>query len=177
VERQVFKAGDLVRHKSKPEWGIGRVTGQTVEGKVLVKFSARAGDVLLTADGAATHLVADTGADWQATPTAVRRAATVGRVPCSTCSEDVRSPVTRADGTWRACPECSAQNGKQHVLRPYPAAFDEPAANAPADALPEAAARAATDPVAPGREGWCLNCRSNGRIAVGASRVCAEFAR
>jgi len=177
VERQVFKAGDLVRHKSKPEWGIGRVTGQTVEGKVLVKFSARAGDVLLTAAGAAQHLVADTGADWQATPTAVRRTATVGRVPCSTCAEDVRTPITRADGSWRACPECSAQNGKQHVLRPYPAAFDEPAANAPADALPADAARAAADPVAAGREGWCLNCRSNGRIAVGASRVCAEFAR
>lgn len=173
----MFKAGDLVRHASKPEWGIGRVAGQTVEGKVLVKFSARAGDVLLTADGAAKHLVADTGAAWQSNPTTLRRAATVGRVPCSTCAEDVRTAITRADGTWRACPECSAQNGKQHVLRPYPDAFDEPAANAPADALPDARARAAADPPAEGRDQWCVNCRSNGRVAVGASRVCAEFAR
>ncbi|MGD9905731.1 MAG: DUF3553 domain-containing protein [Vicinamibacterales bacterium] len=172
-----FKAGDLVRHRSKPEWGIGRVTGQTVEGKVLVKFSARAGDVLLTAAGAAQHLVADDGASWQSTPTTLRRAATVGRVPCSTCAEDVRAPITRAEGSWRACPECSAQNGKQHVLRPYPDAFDESVASAPAADLPAAAARAASDPVPAGRDQWCLNCRSNGRVAVGASRVCAEFAR
>ena len=173
----MFKAGDLVRHSSKPEWGIGRVTGQTVEGKVLVKFSARAGDVLLTADAATKFLTPDTGAGWQSAPTTLRRSASVGRVPCSTCAEDVRAPITRADGTWRACPQCSAQNGKQHVLRPYPDAFDEPAANAPADALPDALARAAADPVAEGRDQWCLNCRSNGRVAVGASRVCAEFAR
>ena len=165
----MFKSGDLVRHKSKPEWGIGRVTGQTVEGKVLVKFSARAGDVLLTAAGAEQHLVADTGAAWQSSPTAMRRAATVGRVPCTTCSVDVREAVTRADGTWRACPQCSAQNGKQHVLRPYPAAFDLPA---PAGLPPP-------DPAADDAEraGLCVNCRTNGKVAVGGTRVCAEFAK
>jgi hypothetical protein len=164
-ESDMYKSGDLVRHKSKPEWGIGRVTGQTVEGKVLIKFSARAGDVLLTAAGAEQHLVADAGANWQATPTAMRRTASVGRVPCSTCSEDVREPITRADGTWRACPQCSAQNGKQHVLRPHP------------DAFAFEVASAAIPPDDPAKAAWCVNCRSNGRVAVGGSRMCAEFAR
>jgi hypothetical protein len=161
----VYKTGDLVRHKVKTEWGIGRVVGQTQEGKVLIKFSARAGDVLLTAAGAEQHLLPATDANWQAAPRAVRRDATVGRVPCSTCAVDVREAVTRSDDTWQACPQCSAQNGKQHVLRPYPEAFVLPGDTT--TALPDD----------PEKAGWCLNCRSNGRIPVGGFRVCAEFAR
>lgn len=168
----MFKPGDIVRHRTKPEWGPGRVTGQTVEGKVLIKFSARAGDVLLTAAGAEQHLQLATDANWPTAPRAVRRDATVGRVPCSTCAVDVRDSVTRSDGTWQACPQCSAQNGKQHVLRPYPEAF----------ALPGDTARAASGALGPApddpeKTAWCLNCRSNGRIPVGGFRVCAEFAR
>lgn len=180
----MFKPGDIVRHRSKPEWGPGRIAGQTVEGKVLVKFSARAGDVLLTADGAEKHLELASADSWQSAPTAVRRTASVGRVPCSTCAVDVSEPVTRAEGTWRSCPQCSAQNGKQHVLRPYPAAFDAAVGTgresaAPGAVTPDPAASGSaavgsdTDPKA----GWCLNCRSNGRIPVGGSRVCAEFAK
>jgi hypothetical protein len=159
----MFKPGDIVRHRSKPEWGPGRVTGQTVEGKVLIKFSARAGDVLLTAAGAEQHLELAADANWQQAPRARRRDASVGRVPCSTCAVDVREPVARQDDAWRACPQCSAQNGKQHVLRPYPEAFVLPGDTATADD--------------PAKAGWCLNCRSNGRIPVAGFRVCAEFAR
>ncbi len=172
----MFKPGDIVRHRTKPEWGPGRVTGQTVEGKVLIKFSARAGDVLLTAAGAAQHLQLATDANWQTAPRAVRREASVGRVPCSTCAVDVREPVTRSDGTWQACPQCSAQNGKQHVLRPCPEAFVLPGDAAPA-ADASTAAAVSTTPDDPAKAGWCLNCRSNGRIPVGGFRVCAEFAR
>jgi hypothetical protein len=183
----VFKPGDIVRHRTKPEWGPGRVTGQTVEGKVLIKFSARAGDVLLTAAGAEQHLELATDANWQTAPRAVRRDATVGRVPCSTCAVDVRDPVTRSDGTWQACPQCSAQNGKQHVLRPYPEAFvlpadasSAPAASGAATTSTAAATTATTSTSTPNdteKAAWCLNCRSNGRIPVGGFRVCAEFAR
>jgi hypothetical protein len=184
----VFKPGDIVRHRTKPEWGPGRVTGQTVEGKVLIKFSARAGDVLLTAAGAEQHLQLATDANWQTAPRAVRREATVGRVPCSTCAVDVRESVTRSDGAWQACPQCSAQNGKQHVLRPYPEAFVLPGDAAPApgpsgasatapNPTPPAAAAAPTTADDPEKAAWCLNCRSNGRIPVAGFRVCAEFAR
>ena len=178
----MFKPGDIVRHRTKPEWGPGRVTGQTVEGKVLIKFSARAGDVLLTAAGAEQHLELASDANWQQAPRAMRRDASVGRVPCSTCAVDVREPVTRTDGTWRACPQCSAQNGKQHVLRPYPEAFvlpgdvaTSPAAASGGNTAPNPATAAVPDD--PEKAGWCLNCRSNGRIPVAGFRVCAEFAR
>jgi hypothetical protein len=178
----VFKPGDIVRHRTKPEWGPGRVTGQTVEGKVLIKFSARAGDVLLTAAGAEQHLELASDANWQQAPRAMRREASVGRVPCSTCAVDVREPVTRSDGTWQACPQCSAQNGKQHVLRPYPEAFaltgdvaTSPTAASGADTARNPVTAAAPDDSE--KAGWCLNCRSNGRIPVAGFRVCAEFAR
>lgn len=200
----MFKPGDIVRHRTKPEWGPGRVSGQTVEGKVLIKFSARVGDVLLTAAGAEQHLQLATDASWQTAPSAVRREATVRRVPCSTCAVDIREPVTRSEGTWRACPECSAQNGKQHVLRPYPEAFvlpsDASSSGAPpgpdfrdagAPSRPDATAApggtpGSTTPSIPppaaipddhAKAHWCLNCRSNGRIPVAGFRICAEFAR
>ena len=149
-----FKSGDLVRHKSKPEWGIGRVTGQTVEGKVLVEFSPRAGDVLLTAAGAEQHLVVDTGAAWQAAPPRCAApppsvAFRAPRAPWTFCG---RSPG--ATGTWRACPQCSAQNGKQHVLRPYPAAFDLPA--------PAGLRHPTPSPADAGAPALCVSCRTNG---------------
>jgi hypothetical protein len=178
----MFKPGDIVRHRTKPEWGPGRVTGQTVEGKVLIKFSARAGDVLLTAAGAEQHLELASDANWSQAPRALRREASVGRVPCSTCAVDVREPVTRSDRAWQSCPECSAQNGKQHVLRPYPEAFVLTAEVEPsATGAPLPGPGRSTGPAPlyedPDKATWCLNCRSNGRIPVAGFRVCAEFAR
>ena len=172
AESVMFKSGDLVRHKSKPEWGIGRVTGQTVEGKVLVKFSARAGDVLLTAAGAEQHLVVETGADWQSAPTALRRAAP------SAASRARRAPWTSA----RPCPR------RRHLARVSAVlgAERQAARAAPVSGRlrgcrqrPSGPA-ASPDPAADSdrrRAGLCLNCRTNGKIAVGGTRVCAEFAK
>ena len=120
----MFKAGDLVRHTVKTEWGLGRVVGQTTEGKVLIKFAGKQGDVLLTAAFAQTHLVADAGGDWQELRRSHRPEQAVLRVPCGNCSTGLREPLTAADGQWRSCPECSARNGRQHVFLPFPEAFD-----------------------------------------------------
>ena len=148
----MFKPGDLVRHRSKPEWGLGRVTGQTGEGKVLIKFASRTGDVLLTAEGAATHLMPDTGVGPKASLRATRAVQQVRRTPCNTCSTDVREVVTSPDGTWRSCTECSARNGRQHVFLPYPASFDV------TDVAP-AEGETSDDP----HHGWCLACRAGAR--------------
>ncbi|MEZ5420496.1 MAG: DUF3553 domain-containing protein [Vicinamibacterales bacterium] len=119
----MFKSGDLVRHRSKPEWGVGRITGLTGEGKVLVKFASRSGDVLLTAEGADAHLVVDTGAVGAFTPQAVRHVAPVRRTPCVTCSTDIRRVVTSRDGTWRSCTPARRGTDASTCL-PFPAAFD-----------------------------------------------------
>ncbi len=117
----MFKPGDLVRHRSKPEWGVGRITGETSEGKVLIKFASRSGDVLLSADGAAQHLASSTAPITAMSPQATRKLMPpVRRTPCNTCSKDVRDVVSSPDGRWRSCVECSGRNGRQHVFLPYP---------------------------------------------------------
>jgi hypothetical protein len=165
----MFKSGDLVRHRSKPEWGVGRVTGQTSEGKVLVKFTGRSGDVLLTAAGAEQHLMADTGAVWAPPVRAVSAVpAAPRRVPCVHCAADLRHVTTSANGEWRSCPECSSRHGRQHVLLPFPREFDEAA-------LAEAAARTAAGSEPEPRAFWCLACRA-GRRSSGF-RVCKDANR
>ena len=150
----MYKTGDLVRHRSKPEWGVGRITGQTGEGKVLIKFSSRSGDVLLTPDGANAHLVPDNSPLGAMSPQAPRHVAPVRRTPCVNCSADVRAVVSSPDGAWRACVACSARNGRQHVFLPFPAAFDviDP---------PLGDDEVSDDP----HYGWCRACRASTRAS------------
>lgn len=159
----MYKPGDLVRHKNKPEWGLGRITGETGEGKVLVKFAARSGgDVLLTADGAAKFLVSDTGV--VATVTAQLNAppgprprhyapVPTRKVPCVSCAMNIHDIRTSADGLWRSCPSCSARSGRHHVFQPFPAAFD-----IVDEVVPDG--ETSEDP----KYGWCNACRAGGRV-------------
>ncbi|MGE0816155.1 MAG: DUF3553 domain-containing protein [Vicinamibacterales bacterium] len=168
----MFKSGDLVRHKSKPEWGVGRVTGQTVEGKVLVKFTGRAGDVLLTAAGAEQHLVPDTGAAWTPPARVAAGPAPVRRTPCVHCGTDLRDVVTSTNGEWRSCPECSSKHGRQHVLLPA-REFDAPLAPAPGVERDETGVAASED--ADPRAAWCRSCRAGQRSS--GFRVCKDANR
>lgn len=148
----MFKPGDLVRHRNMPDWGLGRVTGETGDGKVLLKFTDRKGDVLLSQDGAEKFLVVDPTAVWTATPgTKVKRPPATGRsssrssaaprpaaplmpspftkqpprrIPCVNCAAPLSTVVSSPDGTWRSCPSCSSRSGRHHVFLPYPSAFD-----------------------------------------------------
>ena len=164
---RMLKAGDLVRHTVKTEWGLGRVVGQTTEGKVLIKFAGKQGDVLLTAAFADSHLIPDAGGDWQALGRPHRPEQVVRRVPCGNCATDLRDPLSAADGAWRSCPECSARNGRQHVFLPFPEAFD--VLEAPAGG-PEGAA---DDP----RRHWCHACRSGNTRGLTRTRTCREVPR
>ena len=44
----MFKTGDLVRHRTKDDWGLGKVVYLTADGKVVTTFAGRQGDVMLT---------------------------------------------------------------------------------------------------------------------------------
>jgi hypothetical protein len=148
-----YKSGELVRHRNKPEWGIGRVAGQTGEGKVLVKFTGRKGDVLLTAAAAEQFLATDADGTWQSTARVANPVQTAPRLtPCITCAKDLREVLSSPDGEWRSCPQDSSRNGRQHVFLRYPAAFDVEAD----------AAAAEDDP----QRGWCKDCRA-GRASSG----------
>lgn len=171
----MFKPGDLVRHRSKSEWGVGRVSGQTTEGKVLVKFTGRAGDVLLTAAGAEQHLAPDTGAAW-APPTRAASMVTARRTPCVHCAADLREIVTSHDGEWRSCPECSVRHARQHVFLPFPREFES--AEAPnAAASAETGGESGSEPTAEPdpKAQWCRSCRA-GRRSSGF-RLCKAASR
>lgn len=140
---------------------MGRVSGQTGEGKVLVKFTGRAGDVLLTATGAEQHLVPDTGGVW-APPSRAASAvpAATRRTPCVHCAADLRDVVTAPDGEWRSCPECSVRHGRQHVFLPFPRDFENvDAASGEADPKAE----------------WCRSCRAAQRSS--GFRLCKDANR
>jgi hypothetical protein len=162
-----YKAGDVVRHQQQTEWGVGKVVSLTGDGKVVVKFSGRPGDVMLSAAGAGTHLALD-DSEWQDAPRAKGRkakSAVIKKMPCITCSKDLKQSFAYAHAGWKACPECSAKNGRQHVLRPSPQAFETPDANGNVARGDSAQA------------GWCLSCRSNGAIELGEPKLCSDFTR
>lgn len=175
-----------------PDWGLGRVSGETSDRKLLITFTARKGEVMLTPDGAERFLVIDTAAVWTApTATRVRRSAATSRsktaaatrsktvpsaplmpspfvkqpprrTPCVNCAAPLSNIVTTTDGGWRSCPSCSSRGGRHHVLLPFPASFD------PAhDPLPEG--EASDDP----QYGWCRACRA-GELAVGY-KTCTQL--
>ena len=159
----MFQPGDPVRHRNRPEWGLGRIVGETGEGKVLVRFAARKGEVLLAAEFAERFLVPDTGviaAPIGARATTPPVAATppppapVRRTPCVNCAADINAVRMSSDGQWRSCPSCSGRSGRHHVFLPFPTSFDivDP---------PLADGEEATDP----HYGWCNACRAGGRAA------------
>jgi hypothetical protein len=146
---------------------VGKVVSFTGDGKVVVRFSGRPGDVMLTAAGAETHLTYD-DSEWQDAPRPKGRkakSAVAKKMPCITCGKDLKQSFAYAQGGWKACPECSAKHGRQHVLRPYPQAFEAP--DATGDAPPVDSAQA----------GWCLSCRSNGATQLAEPRICSDFQR
>lgn len=62
-----YKTGDVVRHQGMAEWGLGKVQDVTGDGKVVVRFTGRPSDVMLTALGASAHLRRD-NSEWQDVP-------------------------------------------------------------------------------------------------------------
>ena len=94
-------AGQHVRHRSRLEWGVGKVEGTNGE-SVFVRF----GDQLKTIkiSFAEQFLQAVTDAELDAGRPAERAGPAVGRIAqCSQCGKDL---TRNADGEWRACPHC-----------------------------------------------------------------------
>ena len=160
----MYKTGDLVRHRTKDDWGLGKVVSLTGDGKVNITFAGRQGDVMLTKLAAESHLKLDESSEWQ-TPAAKRKAKVVKKVLCITCGKDLRQSFAYAQAGWKACPECSWKNGKQHVLRKYPDGFEAPSTNG-AVTLGDAA-----------QAGWCLSCQAKVEVPEGGSKNCSDFTR
>lgn len=90
-----------MRHRSRPEWGIGKVEGTNGE-SVFVRF----GDQLKTIkiSFAEEFLEAVTAAELEASKPKERAGPVVGRI--AQCPECGKALVRGSNGEWRACPNC-----------------------------------------------------------------------
>lgn len=99
-----IEAGQHVRHRSRLEWGIGKVEGTNGE-SVFVRF----GDQLKTikiafAEDFLTPVTAD---ELEAAKPKERAGPAVGRIAkCDDCGKDL---VRGSDGEWRPCPNCAVK--------------------------------------------------------------------
>lgn len=95
-------AGTHVRHKTRAEWGIGRVEGTNGE-SVFVRF----GDQLKTIkiSFAEEFLEAVSAEEIEANKPKERAGPAVGRI--AQCPECGKALVRGSDGEWRSCPSCS----------------------------------------------------------------------
>lgn len=94
--------GTHVRHKTRPEWGIGKVEGTNGE-SVFVRF----GDQLKTIriSFAEQFLEPVTAEELEASKPKERAGPAVGRI--AQCPECGRALVRGSDGQWRPCPNCA----------------------------------------------------------------------
>ena len=94
-------AGQHVRHRSRLEWGVGKVEGTNGE-SVFVRF----GDQLKTIkiSFAEEFLEAVTAAEVEASRPKERAGPVVGRI--AQCPECGKALVRGSDGEWRPCPNC-----------------------------------------------------------------------
>jgi transcription elongation factor GreA-like protein len=96
-----IEAGQHVRHRSRLEWGVGKVEGTNGE-SVFVRF----GDQLKTIKIAfAEQFLEPVSAEELAASKPVERAGpAVGRI--AQCPECGKALVRGSNGEWRSCPNC-----------------------------------------------------------------------
>jgi hypothetical protein len=95
-------AGTHVRHRSRPEWGIGKVEGTNGE-SVFVRFGHQLKTIKISF--AEEFLEAVSVAELEASKPKQRAGPAVGRI--AQCPECGKALVRGSDGAWRPCPNCS----------------------------------------------------------------------
>jgi hypothetical protein len=120
-----MQEGTFVRHRTRPEWGLGRV-----------KSSGEYCQIDFEHHGQAKFRVSDIAARLQTVEEgevpadhALRRSAQIrprGKtraVPCQHCETTLTRSVYKKGRTLKSCPHCSTQDGRFHVFYEYPAGF------------------------------------------------------
>jgi hypothetical protein len=157
----MFKEGDFLRHRGKPEWGIGKVTSVSSE-KIQIRFAHA--PVTLKLDIAGGMLEAAPAPAKLPGKTRTHKAGTTARNrPCSACGTALNRSRRSRDGHWKSCPECSVRDGVDHVFWPFPENFGVSQARVSGED-------------AEGAQSHCGRCRNRGASNSGERRSCAQFA-
>lgn len=159
-----MEQGSFVRHRARPEWGIGRVllvgTHYNVqfEGHGLVKLSTAVADshleIVDEADVPAEHPLRGgkkSGGSRRSTGTL-----------CRHCDRPLNRSVYSESGTLKSCPHCSEADGHSHVFYAHPEDFG----------LSDARVNSETPD---GVQSYCKSCRQ-GVPSTGGKR-CEDVAR
>lgn len=157
----MFKEGEYLRHRNKPEWGTGKVVAVSGD-KIEVRFPH--GPVKFRLDIAGTMLEAAEAPPKVPGKTRMHEAGTTARnAPCSACGIALNRSRRSADGHWKSCPECSVRDGMEHVFWPYPESFGVSQARVSGED-------------AEGAQSHCSGCRSRGANYGNDRRSCGHFA-
>jgi Protein of unknown function (DUF3553) len=156
----MFTAGDFLRHRSKPDWGTGKVVSISGD-KIQVRFAH--GPVTLRLDIAGTMLEPAEAPASLPGRTRTHKAGTTARnAPCSVCQVALNRSRRTRDGNWKSCPECSVRDGMEHVFWPYPESFGVSQARISGED-------------AEGAQSHCAGCRSRGANYGSDRRSCGQF--
>lgn len=171
-----MKAGTLVCHSKRSEWGTGVVQAVLPDGKVIVFFercgqktlqlsAARhtlevldlkqvpAGSALRYAGHRAMLGTRSTEASaWSNSPRTVAK--------CWHCKGPLGRSQYPPDRKWKSCPRCSTDDGEHHLYHEYPASFGQSEARE---------SRKSED----GAQSYCIACRQ-GTTPDGDARRCPE---
>jgi len=153
--------GAVVRHRKAADWGLGRVVESHADGKVKVHFQRRQEPVVIAAAMVHTMLEVVENEPWSLIAIPAPAASGTG-LKCTNCSRILRRSIKSKDGRWKSCPNCSGNQGSEHVFRRMPEDFGESEARA-------------VSGVEGGDQSWCYACRS-GASTVNGARLCHEFA-
>jgi len=156
----MFKEGEFLRHRGKPEWGTGTVVSVSND-KIQIRFVH--GVVTLRLDIAASLLEAAEAPAVLPRKTRTHKAGTAARnAPCSVCGAALNRSRRSKDRHWKSCPECSVRDGLQHVFWPYPESFGVSQARISGED-------------AEGAQSHCAGCRSRGANYGNDRRSCGQF--
>lgn len=168
-----WRVGDLVRHTSLIDWGVGVVVALR-DGKIQINFEHHGTALFVAAAGRTT--LAPVSPDeiepesalldaerWGAYALPPERRPRRERRPearCLHCREPLRRAREAASGAFKACPGCSQQNGTEHVYYDSPAAFGTSAKRV-----------TRTNPT--GVQSHCLACRQEGQPGAFRAWLCS----
>lgn len=149
-----------VRHRAKPEWGVGKVEGIRGD-NLFIRFVDQLRTIKMSF--AEKLLEPATAADFKANRPAGRAGPAVGRTaPCTVCGKVLNSSRRSPDGSWKSCPNCSARDGTEHIFYKYP------------DGFGESDERGSGDDQA-GAPIWCLVCKGGGAAPTSSARRCGDL--
>lgn len=150
--------GTFVRHRLRPEWGVGRVESEGADDRISIRFNH--GSITLKRSIAEPNLVEADAAEVQLSR--LRASGQQGAAPiakCQHCGKALNRSQYARGRQLKSCPRCSTENGSYHVFHDYPAAFGNSDARV-SDETPD------------GAQSYCIACRNPSVGSTSPGRPC-----